>query len=96
MIKKPEKPTKKIVQKNSVTYDFNWVSKKVSLDSFLEWCKESIPKSARSVTLELREDWEYDDCFTYLELEWEETVDNTNYSKDIEKYKKKLAKWNKQ
>lgn len=85
------KPKKKITQKNSKNYDFNWVSKKVSLEVFLEWCKD-IPAGADDVTLELKEDWEYDSCLTYLQLEWKETVKNPNYDKQLKKYKKFLSK----
>lgn len=95
-MKKPEKPTKKIVQNRVVNYDFNFASKKVSLDSFLEWCLDTIPEGVDNVTIELVENWEYDDCITYLQLGWEEKVTNVSYKKDLDKYKKKLVKWEKQ
>lgn len=93
---KPEKPKKRIAVRNAATYDFNWVSKKVALDTFLAWCKATIPANAKDVTLELREDWEYDSCLTYLQLEWEEIINNPSYDKDSKKYAKKLAKWKKE
>lgn len=93
---KPEKPKKKILQKQSATFDFNWVSKKVALDAFLAWIKETIPAGAKDVTLELREDWEYDDCLTSLELAWEEIKSNPNYKRAYKKYQTKLKKWEKQ
>ncbi len=93
---KPEKPKKRITVRNSATYDFNWVSKKVALDSFLAWTKEVTPANAKDVTLELVEEWMYDDCITYLRLEWEEVIDNPHYEKDLKKYEKKLVRWKKQ
>lgn len=95
-ITKPVKPKKRITIRNSATYDFNWVSKKVSLAVFQAWCKDTIPANAKDVTLELVEDWEYDSCFTYLRLEWEETVKNDQYDKQLIKYEKKLKKYKNQ
>lgn len=92
----PEKPQKRITVRNSATYDFNWVSKKVALGSFLDWVKDTTPANAKDVTLELVEEWMYDDCTTYLQLEWEEVIDNPNYEKELKKYEKKLAKWKKE
>lgn len=86
-----KKPNKRINQKASKTYDFHWVSKKVALQEFLDWCKD-IPTDAKEVTLELKEDWEYDDCITYLELEWQENIVNPHYDKQLKKYKKFLVK----
>lgn len=93
---KPVKPTKKIIVKHNITYDFDWISKKVSFDGFLAWKKENIPANAKDVTLELVEDWEYDSCFTYLRLEWEQIETNPSYEKELKKYQKKLEKWKKQ
>ena len=95
-MKKPKKPKKKNTCKKYATYDFHWVSKKVSLEVFQDWCKETIPANAKDVTLELREDWEYDSCMTYLQLEWEEIITNPNYDKQMKKYEKTLSKWNKE
>jgi len=96
ILAKPEKPQKKITQRQTATYNFDWVSKKVSWDGFLDWAKETIPAGAKDVTLELIEDWQYDDCITYLELSWDEIVTNPNYDKEMKKYERKLAKWKKE
>lgn len=95
-VTKPVKPEKRITVRNSTTYDFNWVSKKVAIGNFLAWVKESTPANAKDVTLELVEEWEYDSCLTYLRLEWEEVIPNPHYEKDLKKYEKKLARWKKQ
>lgn len=92
---KPEKPKKLITIRKYTTYDFTWVSKKVALDNFLDWCKKSTPANAKDVTLELVEDWEYDSCFTYLRLEWEEVIRNPHYENEVKKYEKKLTRWKK-
>ena len=34
-----KKPTKKIIERQSIDYNFNWVSKKVGLEDFTKWCK---------------------------------------------------------
>lgn len=96
MITKPEKPKNKIIQKQYATFNFDWVSKKVHIDTFLDWVKEAIPSGAKDVTLELKEDWEYDDCLTSLELAWEEVVTNINYEREYKRYQSKLKKWKKQ
>jgi hypothetical protein len=93
---KPKSPKKKITIKHSTTYDFNWVSKKVSLEHFLAWIKATIPPRAKDVTLELREDWEYDSCLTYLELAWDVIESNPDYEKQLKKYQKKLKAWKEQ
>lgn len=93
---KPEKPKKKIIMEDCATYDFNWVSKKVSWEGFQAWVKQIVPRGAKDVTLELREDWEYDDCFTYLKISWKKKVSNLFYDKDLEKYRKNMKKWQKQ
>lgn len=90
---KPEKPKKRITVRNSATFNFEWVSKKVSLDHFLDWCKQSVPNKAKDVTLELVEEWMYDDCSAYLQLEWDEVVDDPSYEREIKKYERKLRKW---
>lgn len=96
MMQEPKKPEKKIEILHSTTFDFNWVSKKVALSTFTDWVKNAVPKNAKDITLELVEEWQYDDCITYLELAWKEIKDNPNYKKDIAKYEKKLKKWKKQ
>lgn len=93
---KPEKPKKKVIIVGSATYDFNWVSKKVSWDGFQEWVRSAVPSGAKDVTLELREDWSYDSCFTYLEISWKKRMLNHHYDKELEKYKRKMKKWQKQ
>jgi hypothetical protein len=100
MMKKPEKPTKKIEIQNCATYNFDGVSKKVVLSNFLEWAKKTAPKGSKDITLELVEEWMYDDCYTYLQLAWKEVKDNPHYEYDMVKYKKKLKNgknsWHKQ
>ena len=93
---KPEKPNKKTVVTGYARYDFNWVSKKVSWEVFKDWVKEIVPRGAYDVTLELREDWEYDTCFTSLEIAWKKKVLNKHYEKEMAKYRKKMEKWQKQ
>ena len=85
MNKKPIKPTK-----YSKNFPFSFVSPKVSLEYFIEWCKKEIPKSAPDVTIELKEDWNYDDCNCYLEFSWKQKTINENYEKELKKYNNKL------
>jgi len=93
VMKKPTKPEKMVVERRSVRFDFNWISKKVSWTGFQEWVKDQVPPDATDVTLELIEEWEYDDCLTSLELSWNQTVPNTKYEKELKKYKKEMKKW---
>jgi len=90
---KPQKPVKKMMIKSNANFDFNWVSKKVSLDLFNKWCEEVVPAGAVDVTLELKEDWNYDDVSTYLQVSWEVLGENPGYEKQMKKYQKDLAKW---
>lgn len=90
---KPTKPTKKILVKNYANYDFDWVSKKVSLQGFISWCKEKVPPDAEDVTLELMEDWNYDSSLTYLQIAWIESHPNKAYAKQLKSYEKALAKY---
>lgn len=87
-----KKPDKKIACKKHANFDFNWVSKKVSLKVFNDWCKSTVPLNSKDVTLELVEEWDYDNGITYLKIEWEETMDNPNYEKQLKKYEKQLKK----
>jgi hypothetical protein len=96
ILAKPDKPKKKITQRQTASFDFNWVSKKVAIGTFLAWIKETTLAGAKDVTLELKEDWEYDDCLTSLELSWDKVVDNPHYEKEMKKYQKKLKAWKEQ
>lgn len=95
-IAKPTKPSKRIVVRERATYNFDWASKKVSLLVFLDWCKNIIPQGAMDVTLELCEDFSYDDEITWLEIAWDKEVKNTFYDIQLKKYEKQLTKWKKQ
>jgi hypothetical protein len=93
---KPVKPNRKIYITNSKTFYFDHVSNKVSLDFFLSWVKESLPKGSSDVTISLDEDYEYETgehLSSYLSLSWKEKIINTSYDKDLIKYQKKLKKW---
>jgi len=92
---KPIKPKKIIDVVHTATYDFNWVSKKVSLDDFQEWIKETVPHKATDVTLELCEDFEYDNQLTWLEVGWTTKEPNPYYLREMKKYETKLRKWKK-
>lgn len=96
MMQEPKKPTKKIEVRKSTLFPFDYVSKKVSLSYFLNWVKENLPKGSKDITLELAEEWCYEDCITSLEVGWTEVQENTSYEKDMVKYEKKLKKWKKQ
>ena len=93
---KPIKPKKIIEVRHTVSFDFNWVSKKVSLKVFQDWIKNTVPHNAIDVTLELKEDWNYDDCQTSLELAWIAKETDPRYTTNMKKYETKLRKWNKQ
>ena len=95
-MKKPIKPKKIINVTQTATFDFNWISKKVSLDVFQKWIKETVPKGATNVTLELCEDFTYDNDLTWLEIGWTVKEANPNYLREMNKYETKLRKWNKQ
>lgn len=58
MKKKPKEP--KLITKYE-TFPFDFVNKKVSLDYFINWCKEKVPPKAQDITLELKEIVDYDD-----------------------------------
>ena len=96
IITKAKVPEKTIIEQKTATYDFNYVSKKVALATFIEWCEDKVPFGATDITIELQETWEYDDCFTSLELAWTQEVPNPNYESDCKKYEAKLKKLEKQ
>ena len=98
ILTKPEKPKKKITQRQTASFDFNWVSKKVAIETFLAWVKETTPAGAKNVTLELKEEWDYygNDALTSLELAWDAVVTNPHYDQELKKYQTKLRKWEKQ
>ncbi len=89
---KLQKPKKYIIGKFSKRFPFSFVSNKVSLEYFMTWCKKEIPKSAIDVTVELCEDWDYDNCDSYLEIAWNQKTLNLNYEKDLKKYNKKVKR----
>jgi hypothetical protein len=85
-------PAKTILITESKSFDFDWTSKKVALQYFMQWCKENVPTGAQDVTLELMEDWQYDDCQTYLEIAWKREVPNPRYEKELKKFNKVKGK----
>lgn len=87
-----KKPSRKITVPRSIKFDFDWISKKVSLTYFMDWCNDNVPANAIDMTLELVEVWEYDDCLTYLEIAWKETIINPDYEKQLKKYNKQKKK----
>lgn len=96
-IDKPQRPMRRIVAKATADYHFYHVSSKVSLISFLDWCKEVIPKGAMDVTIELKEhQYEEDGDEIWIQLAWEQDIKNKDYDKQIKKYAKQLLKWEKQ
>lgn len=103
ILAKPEKPKKRIEVTKTESFDaFDHACKKVSLEYFLAWVKETIPANAKDVTLELSEDMDYDwdgnlsSVWTGLEVSWKETIDNPDYEKQMKKYQSKLRKYKKQ
>lgn len=92
----PIKPKKKIVITDSKTYYFNHVSKETSLQYFFDWCKRYVPKGAKDIKLSLKEEFVYDDHFSYLELSWKIKKNNPHYEKQLKKYNKDLKKWKEQ
>jgi hypothetical protein len=95
VIRKPTKPDRYVLERQSAVYNFNWVSKKVAWSDFQDWVYEQLPGSATDITLELVEEWMYDDCTTYLELSWNLLVPNSQYEKELKKYEKAMVKWKK-
>lgn len=98
-MKKPIKPSKKIEASCSETFSFDHVSNKVSLDFFLDWIKQTLPKESYDVTISLEDDYEYETgehIISYIVLSWKEQIDNSSYDKDQVKYQKKLKKWKKE
>lgn len=95
---KPEKPKKQITAHKTITFPFDWTSKKVAMGYFLAWVKDNTPAGAKDVTLELQEDWDYYDSsvITSLEIAWNEVIVNPDYDKELKKYEKKLNKWKKE
>ena len=86
------KPKKTVLIAESKSFDFNWASKKVALQHFMQWCYDNVPLGAEDVTLELVEDWQYDDCQTYLEIAWKRKIPNPRYEKELKKYNKLKGK----
>ena len=93
MMRKPKKPTKTVLMQKSKYLDFNYTSKEISIDYFYSWIKENVPKDAVDVTLSLDQDCEF---LSYLSINWKQKINNINYDKEMIKYKKKLAKYNKE
>lgn len=96
---KPTKPTKKVEVTQSASFYFDHVSKKVSIDHFNEWVKQSAPTGATDITLSLEENYDYEsgeimNCF--LIIQWNQKIDNNRYVSEMKKYDKQLAKWKKQ
>ena len=95
-MKKPVKPKKFIEINKTATYDFNWVSKRVSLETFQKWIRDTTPYNAKDITIELKEDWQYDDCLTSLELAWTTREADPRYETNMKRYETKLRKYNNQ
>lgn len=98
-LREPKKPEKEIrVDKNADFFFTKYNPKISSVKELLDWIEETLPESTEdtSATVELVEEWCYDDCTTYLRLGWSETVPNPNYEKQLKKYEKQLDKWKKQ
>lgn len=94
MIKALTKPSKKIIIKATASYHFNFVSKKVSWNGFLDWVSENIPHNAQDVTIELMEHkYVADGDEVWLEFSWDKKIKNKHYDKQLKKYKKDLAKY---
>ncbi len=85
-----------VIEGSATFYDFDFTCKKVSLSHFLDWCKKAAPPKAKDMTLQIREDWEYNDCIVSLELQWKQLIPNRDYDREMKKYQKKLTKWKKQ
>lgn len=92
---KPIKPKKKIIVNDSARLDFGFTNNKMAISAFLDWVNTTPPKGAFDITIELCEDWCYDDCISSLELSWAKEIINTDYDKELKKYEKKLIKWEK-
>jgi hypothetical protein len=98
IVDKPQKPQKRIVARGKADYHFyHDLNSKVSLISFLDWCKEVIPQGAMAVTIELKEhQYEEDGDEVWIQLAWDQEIKNKDYDKEMKKYEKQLAKWEKQ
>lgn len=69
--------TKNKVVNNWAIFHFDYTSNKVALTYFLEWCRNTIPKRAKDITIELVEDFDEEDgeyIGTYLKLSWKEKL----------------------
>jgi len=98
-MRKPITPTKKVEQPGSLTFYFDHVSNRVSLDYFNQWVKDNLPKGSFDVALTLDEDYDYysgDIISVYLRVEYKTLVDNTRYKSEMKKHEKQLAKWKEQ
>lgn len=98
-MKKPEKPTKKIVVPNSRSFYFDHASNKVSIDYFMNWVKETVPKGGWDITLSMDEDYDFESgehISSYLVVSWKEKVKNTRYVSEMKKYEKKMKEWKEQ
>lgn len=96
---KPKEPSKEITITESKQLTFYYCSNKIALSTFTDWCKEIIPPNAFDVTLELIEGCHEPYVANYestLEVAWKINKSNHLYEKQMESYRKKMIKWQKQ
>jgi hypothetical protein len=96
---KPKKPEKKIRVDRTADFSFtNYYPKTSSVKELLDWIEETLPDGVKDTgaSIELAQEWAYDDCTSYIRLNWSEVVPNPNYDRQMKKYQTQLDRWNKQ
>jgi hypothetical protein len=90
-----KKPTKTILVPHCRTFYFDHVSNKVSIDYFMDWIKETVPKGAVDVTIGMDEDYDYESgdlLSSNIVVSWKQKAKNTRYVSEMKKWKKQCQK----
>jgi hypothetical protein len=87
MMKQPKEPRKRITIEHSSRCPRASFTN-IPLDQFVAWCKETAGGGLDiSISFGLDGDWDYDgcSCAPYLEVCWNEEIDNPHYEKEMKK-----------
>lgn len=94
-LKKPEQPQKRIIVSQSSRLPYASYTS-IPLDEFVSYCKKTAVDGF-NITIEAGLDGEsyYDGCYCipFLEMSWEQVIDNPLYDKQMKKYEKAMKKW---
>lgn len=93
---KPKLPEKEIRVDKNVDYSFpKYIDKVTSVKELLDWIEKTLPEGIAdtAASIQLVEEWIYDDHTTHLRLSWSELVPNPNYDREMKKYERQLKKY---